>query len=161
MPDATLTIAGYGSEEPRLRRLVGDCRLADVRFVGKVDPAAMPRLYDEADIYLNASVVDNQPVSILEAFAAGLPVISTPPATSPRWSATSRPDCWCRRSIRTRLHSAVIGMLAQPNGAIAFAKRAHETIGRYTWPAVRDAWADVYQRRGRTALSIHGQRRAH
>ena len=22
------------------------------------------------------------------------------------------------------------------------------TIGRYTWPAVRDAWADVYQRRG-------------
>ena len=36
------------------------------------------RCCDDADIFLNASVVDNQPVSILEAFAAGLPVVSTP-----------------------------------------------------------------------------------
>ena len=37
----------------------------------------MPRLYDEADVFLNSSTVDNQPVSVLEAFAAGLPVVST------------------------------------------------------------------------------------
>ena len=69
---------GYGSEEPRLRLLVRSAGLNDVRFVGRVEPEDMPRVYDDADIFLNASVVDNQPVSILEAFAAGLPVVSTP-----------------------------------------------------------------------------------
>ena len=43
----------------------------------------MPKLYADSDIYLNASEVDNQPVSILEAFASGLPVISTPTGDIP------------------------------------------------------------------------------
>ncbi len=43
----------------------------------------MPKLYADSDIFLNASVVDNQPVSILEAFASGLPVISTPTGDIP------------------------------------------------------------------------------
>src|SRR5207302_6564495 len=76
-PDATLTVAGYGSEEGRLRQLATSLGMAGIRFVGRVEPEAMPRLHDEADIYLNSSVVDNQPVSVLEAFAAGLPVVST------------------------------------------------------------------------------------
>ena len=148
VPDATLTIAGYGSEELRLRRLVGDYELADVRFVGKVDPHAIPRLYDEADIYLNASVVDNQPVSILEAFAAGLPVISTGTGDIPAMVRHEQTGLLVPPFDPEAIAQAVIDTLARPERAIAFAKRAHEAIGRYTWPAVRDAWADVYQRRG-------------
>jgi glycosyltransferase involved in cell wall biosynthesis len=48
-----------------------------VRFPGNVANDGMHALYDAADIYLNTSRVDNQPVSILEAFACGLPVVST------------------------------------------------------------------------------------
>src|SRR5204863_4678135 len=67
VPQATLTVAGYGSDETRLWNLAGD----NVRFLGRVDNDAMPRHCAEDEIFLNASVVDNQPVSILEAFAAG------------------------------------------------------------------------------------------
>ena len=148
VPEATLTIAGYGSEELRLRRLVADCKVADVRFVGKVDPAAIPRLYDEADIYLNASVVDNQPVSILEAFAAGLPVISTGAGDIPAMVRHEQTGLLVPQFDPEAIAQAVIDTLDQPERAVAFAKRAHDTIGRYTWPAVRDAWAEVYQRRG-------------
>jgi glycosyltransferase involved in cell wall biosynthesis len=48
------------------------------RFVGRIDPEHMPALYAEADVFVNASVIDNQPVSIIEALSAGLPVVSTP-----------------------------------------------------------------------------------
>jgi phenylacetate-CoA ligase len=48
-----------------------------VTFTGNVENAQMKTLYDRADIYLNSSRVDNQPVSILEAFACGLPVVSS------------------------------------------------------------------------------------
>lgn len=149
VPAATLTIAGYGSEELRLRRLVEDGKLADVRFVGKVDPVAMPGLYDEADIYLNASVVDNQPVSILEAFAAGLPVISTATGDIPAMVRHEQTGLLVPPFDPDAIAQAVIDTLAQPERALACAKRAHDTIARYTWPAVRDAWADVYQRRDR------------
>jgi glycosyltransferase involved in cell wall biosynthesis len=149
MPDASLTIAGYGSEEMRLRRLVDETRLEDVRFVGKVDPAAMPRLYDEGDIFLNASVVDNQPVSILEAFASGLPVISTPTGDIPAMVRHEHTGLLVPPFDPDAMAGAIVNLLAQPERALAFAARAHATIGRYTWPAVRDAWADVYQRRGR------------
>ena len=37
----------------------------------------MPRLYDEADVFLNASVWTTSRCRVLEAFAAGLPVVST------------------------------------------------------------------------------------
>ena len=76
-PDATLTLAGYGSQEARLRRLADALGTGGIHFVGRVEPPSVPALYDRADIFLNSSVVDNQPVSILEAFASGLPVVST------------------------------------------------------------------------------------
>ena len=78
VPDATLVVAGYGSEELALRRLAAELGIADaVRFAGRVEPSNVPAFFDAADIFLNASVLDNQPVSILEAFAAGTPVITT------------------------------------------------------------------------------------
>src|SRR4029077_8140774 len=52
--------------------------ISGVQFIGAVDRAAMPKMYDAADVFVNMSDVDNQPVSILEAFASGLPVVSTP-----------------------------------------------------------------------------------
>lgn len=150
LPEATLTIAGYGSEELRLRRLVEDGRLADVTFVGKVAPADMPKLYDDADIYLNASVVDNQPVSILEAFASGLPVISTPTGDIPAMVRHEQTGVLVPAFDPDAMAQAVVGLALQPEQARAFARRAHDTIGRYTWPAVRHAWADVYHRRDNT-----------
>jgi phenylacetate-CoA ligase len=77
-PDATLTIAGEGVEKAALVSLCVDLGISDcVNFAGNVANERMRTLYDEADIYLNSSRVDNQPVSILEAFACGLPVVST------------------------------------------------------------------------------------
>jgi L-malate glycosyltransferase len=149
VPEATLTIAGYGSEEPRLRRLVDSGKLADVRFVGKVDPAAMPGLYDDADIYLNASVVDNQPVSILEACAAGLPVVSTGTGDIPAMVRHEQTGLLVPPFDPDAMARAVIALLDEPDRARDYARRAHDTLGRYTWPAVREAWADVYQPRGR------------
>src|SRR6185295_15936027 len=76
-PPASLLVAGVGSWDTRLRRLADSLGVDGIEFVGRVAPSEMPRLYDRADVFVNASVLDNQPVSLLEAFAAGLPVITT------------------------------------------------------------------------------------
>lgn len=74
---ATLTITGYGSDERRLKSLVRDLDIRDVTFTGRVERAEMPGLFQQADILLNSSVIDNMPVAIIEAFYAGLPVVTT------------------------------------------------------------------------------------
>ena len=145
-PLATLTIAGYGSQESKLRSLAELVTKRGVEFVGRVEPAAMPRLYDEADIFLNASVVDNQPVSILEAFAAGLPVISTPAGDIPSMVRENETGLIVPLNDPRAMAAAMVATIERRERALDMAARAHEELSRFTWPAVRDAWRALYER---------------
>ena len=49
----------------------------NVDFVGRLDRAAMAALYRSASLMLNPSRTDNTPNSVLEAWASGVPVVST------------------------------------------------------------------------------------
>ncbi len=72
-PAAQLVLAGSGPEEEALRRLVDSLRLSDVTFTGATSRDAIATLMRQATVLLNASRADNMPVSILEAFAVGVP----------------------------------------------------------------------------------------
>jgi L-malate glycosyltransferase len=143
-PEATLTIVGSGCLEAELRRLAGELRLDGVRFLGRVEPEALPAVCDAADVFVNASVLDNQPVSVLEAFAAGLPVVSTPVGDLRNlvrdWETglvvpTLDPEATAK---------AVVTLLERPAVACDLARRGRDEVERFTWPRVRDAWTDVY-----------------
>ena len=143
-PDATLTIAGYGSEEPRLRAMAAQLTTGGVRFLGKVAPEWMPKLYADSDIFLNASEVDNQPVSILEAFASGLPVISTPTGDIPSMVRHGETGVIVPPEAPVAMARAIADALDRPERALQMAEQAHRELGKYTWRAVRDQWSAVY-----------------
>jgi L-malate glycosyltransferase len=142
-PEATLTVAGYGSLEARLRRLAGELG-GGVRFVGRVEREAVPALYDAADIFVNASVLDNQPVSVLEALAAGLPVVSTPAGDIPALVRHGDTGLLVPPEDPPAMAAAVTVLLEQPARARELARRGRELVGAFAWPRVRDAWAAVY-----------------
>ena len=143
-PEASLMIAGAGSEESALRALAEQTGAIGIRFLGSVDPETMPETYNAADIFVNASVVDNQPVSILEAFASGLPVISTPTgdiaAMLRHGDAGILVDCDDAAAIA----AAVTRLLDEQGLAVALARRAREEVERYTWPRVVLHWKTLY-----------------
>ena len=71
------TLAGSG-ELARYQAQVAQAGLGErVSFAGWLDDAALNKLYQEADILLLPSHIENQPLSILEAQAHGLAVICT------------------------------------------------------------------------------------
>ena len=140
VPEATLTVAGSGSEETRLRGIAGE----GVRFAGAVDPAAMPALLDEADIFVNASVVDNQPVSVLEAFAAGLPVVSTPTGDIAAMVRHEETGLLVEPLDAGAIAAAVVSLLRDPALAASVARQARAEVDGYTWAAIRGEWASVY-----------------
>jgi L-malate glycosyltransferase len=147
-PEATLTVAGFGSEEPRLRAMAAQQTSGGVRFLGKVAPEWMPKLYADSDIYLNASEVDNQPVSILEAFASGLPVISTPAGDIPSMVRHGQTGLLVPPEAPVAMARALVETLNRPERALHMAEQAHDELQRYTWKAVREQWRSVYSGSG-------------
>jgi L-malate glycosyltransferase len=143
VPDATLTLAGYGSEEGRLRDLAATCGGESIRFVGRIEADDMPRLYAEHDIFVNASVVDNQPVSILEALASGLPVVSTVVGDIPNMVKNGETGMLAAADAAD-LAGAMARVWNDPEGARAMARCGKATLSRFTWQTVREDWLDIY-----------------
>ena len=148
-PDATLTVAGYGSEEPRLRALVASLGVDGVSFLGRVEPSTVPELYAGADIFLNAAEVDNQPVSVLQAFAAGLPVVTTGTGDIAAMTCHGEAGLLVPAANPSAMAHAVTALLENPHRALELARRAKAEVERYTWPSISSEWAAVY--RGGTA----------
>lgn len=143
-PEATLDIVGYGSREEQLRRLVERLRLRGVRFLGRVEPTALPAVYDAADIFVNSSAVDNQPVSILEAFAAGLPVVSTPTGDIAAMVCHGEAGLIVPPEDPEAMAVAVTRLVRDPILALRIARRARQELHKYTWSSVASRWAAAY-----------------
>ena len=69
-------IAGYGAGESDLRRWIREMDLEDCVEI-KVSPPDLPKLFARAHIYCSTSLREGLSNSIMEALAAGLPVIAT------------------------------------------------------------------------------------
>jgi len=151
-PRARLVIAGEGSQGRRLAALALSLGASGVTFAGRVPEPAMGDLLDGADIFVNASRVDNQPVSILQAFAAGTPVVSTGPGDIPAMlgaHAGTGPVLGERGVLVTEdprvLADGVFALLEDPVGARAMAARARAAAEQSTWNDVREDWLSIYQ----------------
>lgn len=143
--DATLVVAGYGSETTRLRRLALELVPDGIRFVGRVEPSEVPALYDAADIVLNAAVVDNQPVSIIEAFAAGVPVITTGTGDIANMLCGGRAGVVVPPTDPKAMAEAACMLLRHPDRAVRMTVYAKSLVNRYTWSQVAPQWTAIYQ----------------
>jgi len=78
-PEATLTMAGQEKGSlADVRRLVVELGLGDaVTFPGYIGDADKAALFDRHDVFVNTNRVDNTPVSVIEAMASGLVVVTT------------------------------------------------------------------------------------
>ena len=145
-PEATLVVAGYGSQERSLHALAESLGVEGIRFVGRVEPESVPALYASADIFLNAAVIDNQPVSVLEAFASGLPVVSTGTGDIAAMLRHGEAGMLVPAQNPTALASAVMHLLGHPQKALTLARRARAEVETYTWDRISAEWAEVYRK---------------
>jgi 1,2-diacylglycerol 3-alpha-glucosyltransferase len=75
--DVVLVLVGSGPEEDTLRILAVDLGINDkVVFTGRIPPDQIAGAYKSADIFVFPSVTETQGLVLVEAMAAGLPVIA-------------------------------------------------------------------------------------
>jgi glycosyltransferase involved in cell wall biosynthesis len=157
VPDARLIVAGDGSQRGPLKELARELRLRGVEFVGRSAPEDIHRLYDEADIYLNSPEIDNMPGSILEAFASGLPVVTTNAGGIPYIVTDRLTGMMVERNDHEAMAARALMLLGDESLALEIAVRAREACKQYEWAAVKGRWLSLYyETAGKQSREISG-----
>jgi glycosyltransferase involved in cell wall biosynthesis len=144
-PDATLTLAGQDKGLlGETRRLASELGLAGaVRFAGFLDAEGKRREFAGHDVFLNTNRVDNAPVSVLEAAAFGLPVVSTNVGGIPHLLRHEEEALLVPEGDAGALADSVRRLLDEPGLAARLSMAGREAAERSSWPRVRPLWEEL------------------
>lgn len=132
---AELRLAGGGRvEAENARNLV---------FLGQTSREALLREMQDADAFVFPSLFEGFGLVLLEAMAAGLPVITTPNTAGPDLLRDGREGLLVPAGDPRLLRRAMEGFLADPERAHAMGERAHETAMQFTWRRYGAAYAGL------------------
>jgi L-malate glycosyltransferase len=144
-PDASLTLVGGGPQEGMLRQLVARLELKNVVFVGQVRPDEIAGYYTANDIYIQSPNIDNMPTSVIEAYASGLPVVSTAAGGVPAILTSGEEGLLAPLDDHEALAAHVLRLLEDSALAHRLAGAAYARCRACTWPSVRGQWLAAYR----------------
>lgn len=126
-PEARLLLVGRGPEESRLRALADALGVSPrVHFLGE-QPDVAPYLA-QMDLYVQTSVAEGMPNSVLEAMAAGLPVVATAAGGSPEVVLDGQTGLLVAPGNPSALADAMARLLADPRLAEAFGRAGRARV---------------------------------
>ena len=143
-PDATLDILADGPSRQKLMDLVRELGLSDITFIGRVHNSEIYNYLDKADIFLSTPHIDNQPMSVLEAFKCGLLVISTNVGGVPYLVEDNKTGLLINDDDHQELADKMEWALAHQEQALKMAEAGHGKLSEYTWDAIRSKIHDAY-----------------
>jgi len=111
----------------------------------------MPRILAGGGILVNSSRIDNQPHSLIEAFAAGVPVITTPAGGIADMVQHERTGVLVPTDRPEALAEAVVRLLGEPERVRRLTAAARLECARYSWTAAGPQWVALYHRLAATA----------
>jgi len=89
-PDTRFVIAGEGSQRGYLEGLAKSLGIWEsTRFVGWIPHNELPKYLASADIYVSTSLSDGASISLIEALACGLAIVTTDAGDAKRWVSDS------------------------------------------------------------------------
>lgn len=129
-PGTVLVVVGDGPTRASLERLAVERGLGDsVRFLGARDDARA--LVPAFDVYVNSSASEGVSLTVLEAMAAGLPVVATHVGGTPEVLTSGVTGLLVPPDSAGAIAEAVLGLLDRPDdrarlGAAARARVVHD-----------------------------------
>jgi glycosyltransferase involved in cell wall biosynthesis len=144
-----LVIAGDGPRRAALEeRAVG---LRGVTFLGEVRPDHVPHLYEKADLFIMPSLDvgtqgEGTPTAIVEAMAAGLPVVCTDAGGMPSLVAHGANGLVVPQRDAECLADAIGTLLDNPRLGERMSEANRESARARFWPEIATKVDDVYRR---------------
>lgn len=144
IPGARLSVAGSGVARESLETLCEELGIRDaVTFTGRLENQQMAALYRGADVVLNPSLVDNMPISILEALASGVSVVSTNVGGIPDFVG-GETAVLVEPGDPGTMARAALGLLADPHRRLRLVEAGLRHVRQFTWDQVRGRLLAAY-----------------
>jgi len=144
-----LSIAGSGPQKEELQALVKKLELENnVNFTGKLQPSEVAKLYQDADIMLNPTTVDNMPNSVLEAMASGVPIVTTNVGGIPYIVEDYKTALLVDVNNSKLMADRMIELI---NNEQLYSELHHNGLAevqQYTWACVKEQWLSIYRQLG-------------
>lgn len=146
-PGATLTMAGQEKGIlAEVRAEVQRIGLTDaVTFPGFLNPQAKAAAFEAHDIYLHTNHVDNAPVSVIEAGAAGLPIVATAVGGVPHLFVNGSSALLVPDDDDVAMAAGVQRLLSDPQLAEQLSANGRELAEHSSWPSVRERWVRAFE----------------
>lgn len=113
---------------------------APVTFSGGIKKSDVPTWLEKGDIFLNTTNFDNSPVSVIEAMACGLCVVTTNVGGIPYLLTHEHDALLVPPSDPQAVADAVRRLLMDPKLAERLSHNARATVERFDWSIVLPRW---------------------
>ncbi|CAG0992570.1 Phosphatidyl-myo-inositol mannosyltransferase [Anaerolineae bacterium] len=114
-----------------------------VTFSGGVKKSEVPNWLQKGDIFLNTTNFDNTPVSVIEAMACGLCVVTTNVGGIPYLFTHEYDALLVPPNDAHAMADAVRRLLTEPELAKKLSQNARTTVEKYDWAIVLPQWEDL------------------
>lgn len=143
-PSATLTMVGPdkdGSLEIT-KRYANQLNLK-VNFTGKLSKNEWTDLAKNYDIFINTTHFDNTPVSVLEAMALGLPVVSTNVGGLPFLISPYNTGYLVSDANSVEMVEQIDTIIQFPTQTIEIVNSANHLVSKMDWKVVESQWTNL------------------
>lgn len=131
-----------------VQAMAGDVGVADaVKFTGVLSKAEWIKLSMDYDIFINTTNYDNLPVSVLEAMALGLPIVSTNVGGIPFLIEDQKDGLLVDKNNATEMAAKISTILEDTRTAKKLSLNARAKAETYDWMKVRNLWFDVVHKK--------------
>lgn len=143
-PNATLTMVG-----PDKENILPECKGfakslgVEVEFTGKLSRQDWVRLSKSHTVFINTTHFDNTPVSVIEAMALGLPVVSTNVGGLPFLIQNGKHGILVNDDDAEEMSNAIKRIIINPNFTFDLIKNARQETEKFDWNVVRLLWLEL------------------
>jgi glycosyltransferase involved in cell wall biosynthesis len=136
---------GDGSAEQVRQWIAAHAFAGRIEQAGAVAKSDVPAQLDRGDIFLNTANADNTPVSVLEAMACGLCIVSTNVGGIPYLLEDGRDALLVPPDDEFAMAAAVRGILRTPRLAETLSRNARRGAEPFDWSAVLPKWEQLLE----------------
>lgn len=145
--DFQLLIIGDGSERKNLENLAKSLNLgSNVRFLGSIPNNNIPKYLADADCFCLPSLKEGFGIVILEAMAAGLPVVATKIGGILDLIEDNKTGLLVEPKNSEEISQAVFKIYSQPDFAQKLVQNAKINLERYNWQNIVQRVYEIYIR---------------
>lgn len=143
-PDIELIMFGPDQGDGSLLRArqvaVGLGVASSIEFPGVIPKTNVPAGLNQGDIFLNTTNIDNTPISVLEALACGLCVVSTNVGGVPYLLENGVDALLVPPNDADAMAKAVQRILTEPGLAEKLSRNARQKAERFDWSVILPQW---------------------